>query len=66
MSTATVQVDAAQKLGLSGKGVTVCVVDTGVDISHPTFGKGCPDGPNCRIGFGFDVESQGSDPVGIR
>jgi hypothetical protein len=41
----------------------VCVIDTGVDISHPTFGRGCPEGPNCRIAFGFDVESQGDDPV---
>lgn len=41
----------------------MCVIDTGVDISHPTFGRGCPEGPNCRIAFGFDVESQGDDPV---
>lgn len=61
---ATLQVDAAQKLGLSGKDITVCVIDTGVDITHPTFGRGCPEGPNCRIAFGYDVESQGDDPVG--
>lgn len=59
------QVDAAHKLGLSGKNVTVCIIDTGVDIKHPTFGKNCPGGTNCRIAFGFDVESQGDDPVSI-
>jgi subtilisin family serine protease len=56
-------VDQAQKLGLSGKDVTICVIDTGVDIKHPTFGKDCPDGPACRLAFGYDVESQGTDPV---
>lgn len=53
----------AQRLGLSGKDITVCVIDTGVDVRNPTFGRDCPDGPQCRIAFGFDVETQGDDPV---
>lgn len=57
--------DQAQRLGLTGKDITICVIDTGVDIKHPTFGKDCPDGPACRLAFGYDVESQGTDPVGL-
>lgn len=57
------QVEAAQRLGFTGKGTTICIIDTGVDIRNPTFGKNCPDGPQCRIAFGFDVETHGEDPV---
>lgn len=58
------QVEAAQRLGLSGKDTTVCVIDTGVDISHPNFGA-CSEGIRgraCRVKFGFDAESDSRDP----
>jgi subtilisin family serine protease len=60
-----VQVEAAQKLGLSGKDTTVCVIDTGIDVSHPNFGA-CSDGIRgraCRVKFGFDAETDSRDPV---
>jgi subtilisin family serine protease len=59
------QVEAAQRLGLSGKDTTVCVIDTGIDVSHPNFGA-CAEGIRgraCRVKFGFDAESGSKDPV---
>lgn len=46
-------VDRAQKeLGLSGAGIKVGVIDTGVDYHHPDLG-GC-FGPGCRVAYGYD------------
>jgi minor extracellular serine protease Vpr len=45
--------DIAQNaLGLTGKGVKVAVMDTGIDFDHPDLG-GC-FGPGCRVVTGFD------------
>ena len=52
-SLAMVQADIAQtSLGLTGDGVLVAVMDTGLDIDHPDLG-GC-FGPGCRIAMGWD------------
>ncbi|KAG0287332.1 hypothetical protein BGZ96_008765 [Linnemannia gamsii] len=40
------------ELGLTGQGVKVGVIDTGIDYRHPAFG-GC-FGPGCRVAFGYD------------
>ncbi len=46
-------VDVAQNtLGLSGRRITVAVIDTGVDYHHPDLG-GC-FGRGCRVEKGFD------------
>jgi minor extracellular serine protease Vpr len=46
-------VDVAQNtLGLSGRRITVAVIDTGVDYNHPDLG-GC-FGRGCRVEKGFD------------
>jgi minor extracellular serine protease Vpr len=46
-------VDVAQAtLGLSGRRITVAVIDTGVDYHHPDLG-GC-FGRGCRVAKGFD------------
>jgi minor extracellular serine protease Vpr len=46
-------VDVAQnELGLTGRGIRVGVIDTGVDYNHPDLG-GC-FGPGCRVEKGFD------------
>ena len=46
--------DLAQNtLGLTGKGVTVAVIDTGIDYIHPDLG-GC-FGPGCRVTKGWDL-----------
>lgn len=62
MATALAQTgaDIAQNsLGLTGAGVKVGVVDTGIDIDHPAFGgNGVPGGnafPTARIAYGYDL-----------
>ena len=44
---------AQSELGLSGWGVTVAVIDSGIDYDHPDLG-GC-FGPGCRVNKGFDL-----------
>ncbi len=50
---------AAQNAGLSGKGIKVGIVDTGIDIDHPAFGGGgVPDEtgfPTARVAYGYDL-----------
>ena len=47
------QADIAQNdLGLSGRGIRVAIMDTGVDYDHPDLG-GC-FGPGCRVEIGHD------------
>jgi subtilisin family serine protease len=55
LTTALAQtgVDVAQgALGLTGRGVRVAVIDTGVDYDHPDLGGGF--GPGFRVEKGFD------------
>jgi minor extracellular serine protease Vpr len=44
---------AQSEMGLSGRGVRVAVIDTGVDYDHPDLG-GC-FGPGCRVTKGYDL-----------
>jgi minor extracellular serine protease Vpr len=47
------QADIAQsQLGLTGRGIRVAVMDTGIDYDHPDLG-GC-FGPGCRVEAGWD------------
>jgi subtilisin family serine protease len=47
------QADIAQnQLGLTGRGIRVAVMDTGIDYDHPDLG-GC-FGPGCRVEGGWD------------
>jgi minor extracellular serine protease Vpr len=53
-------------LGLTGAGVKVAIVDTGIDYLHPDLG-GC-FGPGCRVAVGFDFvgdafDSSNADPA---
>ncbi|KAK5823345.1 hypothetical protein F5H01DRAFT_317862 [Linnemannia elongata] len=41
-----------KKLGLTGKGIKVGIIDTGVDYKHPALG-GC-FGPGCKVAYGYD------------
>ncbi len=43
---------AQSALGLSGDGIKVAVMDTGIDYDHPDLG-GC-FGPGCRVATGWD------------
>ena len=52
-SISMVQADIAQnELGLTGQGVRVAIMDTGIDVDHPDLG-GC-FGPGCRVEVGWD------------
>ncbi|HEY6908022.1 MAG TPA: S8 family serine peptidase [Myxococcales bacterium] len=52
--------DVAQSsLGLTGAGVRVAVMDTGIDYKHPDLG-GC-FGPGCRVAFGTDLVGDAYD-----
>ncbi|HWM94579.1 MAG TPA: S8 family serine peptidase, partial [Thermoanaerobaculia bacterium] len=63
---AQTQADIAQNsLGLTGAGVRVAVMDTGIDVDHPDLG-GC-FGPGCRVEVGHDFvgdayNNDGADP----
>lgn len=56
------QVDRLHKeLGLTGKGVKVCIIDSGIDYNHPALGGGF--GPNYRIQYGEDLVGDDFDPT---
>ncbi|KAI8843073.1 peptidase S8/S53 domain-containing protein [Chytridium lagenaria] len=44
--------EARSKLGLTGKGIKVGIIDTGVDYNHAALGGGF--GPGKRVAFGYD------------
>ncbi|KAK1991883.1 subtilase [Colletotrichum falcatum] len=46
------QVDRLHRDGVSGKGLKVAVIDTGIDYLHPALG-GC-FGPGCLVSYGTD------------
>ncbi|HET8539466.1 MAG TPA: S8 family serine peptidase [Anaeromyxobacter sp.] len=54
---------AGEELGLTGRGVKVAVMDTGVDYHHPDLG-GC-FGPGCRVARGWDFvgDAFNADPT---
>jgi subtilisin family serine protease len=43
---------ARSELGLSGKGIKVAVIDTGIDYHHPDLGGGF--GPGYKVAYGYD------------
>jgi subtilisin family serine protease len=55
------QVDRLHKeLGLTGKGIKVCVIDSGIDFNHPALGGGF--GPGYKVSFGADLVGDNFDP----
>lgn len=46
---------------LTGNGMNVGILDTGVDYTHPDLG-GC-FGPNCRVKGGYDFFNNDADPM---
>ena len=51
---------AQNELGLSGTGIRVAVMDTGIDYNHPDLGGPC-FGPGCRVVTGFDFVGDAFD-----
>jgi len=54
------QVDRLRAQGITGKGVKVGIVDSGVDFHHPALG-GC-FGPGCLISYGRDFYENKTEP----
>lgn len=50
-------VQALHDRGLTGKGITVAVVDTGIDYSHPALGGGI--GPGFKVAGGYNFVGDG-------
>lgn len=48
------QVDKLRAQGVTGKGVKIGIIDSGVDYTHPALG-GCFGGPDCLFTFGTDI-----------
>ena len=57
------QVQSPQSFGLTGNGVIVGIIDSGIDYTHPDFIH--PDGTS-RILFLWDQTISGTPPVGFR
>jgi minor extracellular serine protease Vpr len=59
---------AQNSLGLSGKGVKVGIIDSGIDIDHPAFGgNGVPGGnsfPTARVTKGWDLVGDNYNSIG--
>ncbi|KAI9366771.1 peptidase S8/S53 domain-containing protein [Zopfochytrium polystomum] len=45
--------DTHAKLGLTGKGIKVAILDSGVYYKHPALGGRF--GPGCKVAFGYDL-----------
>ena len=46
---------------LTGKGIKIAIIDTGVDYTHPDLG-GCL-GQNCKVIGGYDIVNHDTDPM---
>ena len=55
------QLNDAQGNPITGKGVTIAIIDTGVDYTHPDLG-GC-FGPGCKVVGGYDFINNDNDPM---
>jgi hypothetical protein len=50
-----------QTLGYTGQGVTIAIVDTGIDYLHPDLGGGI--GPGYKVVGGYDFVDSDADPM---
>ncbi|KAF4456012.1 putative subtilisin-like serine protease [Fusarium austroafricanum] len=55
------QIDKLREEGVTGKGLKVALVDSGIDYKHPALG-GC-FGPKCLVSFGKDLVGDDYDGV---
>jgi len=48
-------------LGYTGKGITIAIIDTGIDYNHPDLG-GC-FGSSCKVIGGYDFVNNDANPI---
>src|SRR3989344_8752501 len=48
---------------LTGKGITIGIIDTGVDYTHEDLGNGCFGNANCKVVSGWDFSDNDTDPM---
>ena len=48
-------------VNLTGKDIAICIIDSGVDYTHPDLG-GC-FGSNCKVVAGYDFVDSDNDPI---
>lgn len=48
-------------MNVTGKNITISIIDTGIDYTHPDLG-GC-FGPGCKVVGGYDIYNDDSDPM---
>jgi len=53
--------DRVWQLGTRGRGVSVAVIDSGIDYRHPALG-GC-FGAGCKVASGYDFVNDDADPM---
>lgn len=53
--------DGLHSLGYYGSGVSIAIVDTGIDYTHPELGNG--GFPNSKVIGGYDFGASDSDPL---
>ena len=64
LATSVPQIGAPQvweQLGIRGRGVTIAIVDTGIDYNHKSLGKGF--GPGFKVIGGYDLYNDDADPM---
>ncbi|MFH1054966.1 MAG: S8 family serine peptidase [Candidatus Altiarchaeota archaeon] len=54
--------DYARNLNITGQSQRICLIDSGVDYSHPSLGGCRKIGDGCRIVGGYDLLLNDSDP----
>ncbi|MGC1241065.1 MAG: S8 family serine peptidase [Chryseosolibacter sp.] len=50
-----------QDFGVTGKNITIGILDTGIDYNHPDLGQGF--GPSYKVSSGYDFVNNDSDPM---
>jgi len=60
-SVPLINADDVHNLGITGEGSVVCVVDTGIDYTHPALG-GCL-GSGCKVLDGYDFYNNDDNPM---
>jgi len=60
-SAPLINADDVWALGYTGEGVTIAILDTGIDYTHPDLG-GC-FGSECRVVDGYDFFNDDNDPM---